>query len=284
MSSWRVSKSCLSMHLHNANPPPVMLQIFQQFTGVNLFVQFLGSMFANQLMYPVQLGLLLAACCGTWFFLSSVFAVIGIDRYFGRRTLTIFGASGMFVCMVLLCILAYLGTPASHHAMSAFLFAYTAFFSVGWQGMSWLWAVELIPLSIRGPANALSTAVNWLANFCVVITCPVMFTNITWRTYVTYAVINFLIVPAIYFFYPETGSRSLEEVDLLFESAAAEGNPWFSVVKVAKREPRWFDHEGEKTEGYSSNGTTDPSSNDPSSINEKPKPYGPLRSGQSDDQ
>jgi len=60
--------------------------------------------------------------------------------------------------------------------------------SIGWQGESWLWAVELIPLSIRGPANALATAANWLANFIVVLTCPIMFTNITWKTYVTYAV------------------------------------------------------------------------------------------------
>ena len=56
---------------------------------------------------------------------------------------------------------------------------------------------------------------NWLANFCVVITCPVMFTNIKYQTYATYAVINFAIIPTIYFFYPETGSRSLEEIDLL---------------------------------------------------------------------
>jgi hypothetical protein len=39
--------------------------------------------------------------------------------------------------------------------MSAFLYLYVAFFSIGWQGMGWLWAVELVPLSIRGPANAL---------------------------------------------------------------------------------------------------------------------------------
>lgn len=273
----------------NGNPQrtnkfPVMLQIFQQFTGINLFVQFLSSMFANQLMYPIQLGLLLAAVCGTWFFITSVISVIGIDSYFGRRTLTMVGAAGMCICMIILTVLHYIATQKAHHAMSAFLFLYTAFFAVGWQGMSWLWAVELIPLSIRGPANALSTAVNWLANFCVVITCPVMFTNITWKTYVTYAVINAVIVPSIYFFYPETGSRSLEEVDLLFESATAQGNPWFSVVNIAKKEPRWFDVDGEKTESYSnSNGESTQPSTEPYSLNEKAtKPAGPLGSGSSD--
>lgn len=259
-----------------------MLQIFQQFTGINLFIQFLGSMFAQQLTYPDKLALLLAATCCTFFFVSSVISVVGIDSYFGRRTLTMVGASGMCICMIVLAILSHASTPNAFHGMSAFLFIYVAFFAVGWQGMSWLWAVELIPLSIRGPANALSTAVNWLANFCVVITCPYMFLNITYKTYVTYAVINAVIVPSIYFFYPETGSRSLEEVDLLFENATAQGNPWLSVVKIAKKEPRWFDTEGEKTEEYSSSGQyTDPST-EPYSITEKPaKAVGPLGSGSS---
>jgi hypothetical protein len=121
--------------------------------------------------------------------------------------------------------------------------------------------------------------VNWLANFCVVITCPVMFTNITYKTYATYAVINFVIVPSIYFFYPETGSRSLEEIDLIFESATTEGNPWFSAVRIAKQEPRWFDVGGEKTEAYSSTGN----STEPYSELVRPtKARGPLN-GPSDD-
>ena len=123
---------------------------------------------------------------------------------------------------------------------------------------------------------------NWLANFCVVLTCPIMFTNITYGTYATYAVINALIVPTIYFFYPETGSRSLEEIDLLFESATTQGKPWSSVVRIAEEEPRWFDVGGEKTEAYSSTGnthTTEPYSQ----MNVRPtKPLGPLN-GPSDD-
>lgn len=257
-----------------------MLQLFQQFTGINLFIQFLGSMFGSQLGYPDRIALLLAGCCTTWFFTTSIISVVGIDRYFSRRILTMVGAGGMCICMMVLCGMSYLSTPTSHHVMSAFLFVYVACFAFSWQGLSYLWAIELLPLNIRGPANAISTAVNWLANFCVVITCPPMFTNIKYQTYAVYAVINFVIIPAIYFFYPETGSRTLEEIDLLFETATSRGNPWFSVVQVAREEPRWFDAEGEKTESYSSNGN----STEPFSDNEKPtRLAGPLRSGNGDD-
>lgn len=68
---------------------------------------------------------------------------------------------------------------------------------------------------------------------------------------------NAAFVPLIYFFYPETGSRSLEEVDLLFEQAEKAGKPWLSVVSIGHKEPRWFDENGERTESYSGGGTSD---------------------------
>lgn len=45
------------------------------------------------------------------------------------------------------------------------LFLFNTWFSVGWLGMTWLYPAEVTPLRIRAPANALSTASNWLFNF-----------------------------------------------------------------------------------------------------------------------
>lgn len=40
-----------------------------------------------------------------------------------------------------------------------------------------------------------------------------MFSNIRWGTYVFFAALNFaLIFPVVYFYFPETKGRSLEEV------------------------------------------------------------------------
>jgi hypothetical protein len=44
-----------------------------------------------------------------------------------------------------------------------------------------------------------------------------------------FAVVNAFIVPSIYFFFPETAYRSLEEIDEIF---AVSG--WFSVVHTAR--------------------------------------------------
>jgi sugar phosphate permease len=120
-------------------------------------------MFGATLGYPDKTALLLAAGCASWFFVTSIVSVIGIDRFFGRRTLTMFSAGGMCCCMITLCVASYINTDRSHDVMSAFLFLYVAFFSIGWQGISYLWSVELIPLSIRGPANALVSTLKNLA-------------------------------------------------------------------------------------------------------------------------
>lgn len=164
------------------------LQLFQQFCGINLVTQYLGLMFQQQIHYTPWVARLLAGCSATELFLASFVAVIGIDRFWGRRSLTMFGSSGMCISMIVLSIMAYLDSSATHIVMTVFIFVYLTFFAIGWQGMSWLWAVELTPLKTRGPANALATAANWLANFVVVLIAPVAFNNIGYRTYIIFAV------------------------------------------------------------------------------------------------
>lgn len=145
------------------------IQIFQQMSGINLALQYLALMMYSQFSYTGWLARLLGASGASFYFLSSFMAVVGIDRFWGRRWLMLFGATGMCLCMVLLSILGYLWqdrrVAGTNIAQTVFLFAYLFFFAVGWQGMAWLYQVEVVPLRIRGPANALSTSANWLMNF-----------------------------------------------------------------------------------------------------------------------
>jgi hypothetical protein len=81
----------------------------------------------------------------------------------------------------------------------------------------------------------------------VVFITPIAFTNIGYRTWIIFAATNLAIIPLIYFFYPETAFRSLEEVDVIFALAdEMPGNPWLNVVYISKNEPLWFGKRGEK--------------------------------------
>lgn len=64
----------------------------------------------------------------------------------------------------------------------------------------------------------------------VVMITPVAFATIGYQTYIIFAVINAFIVPCVYFFYPETAYRSLEEMDEIFSKTTG----YFDVVKLAK--------------------------------------------------
>ena len=67
---------------------------------------------------------------------------------------------------------------------------------------------------------------------------PVMITNIGWGTYLFFAVLNLLFIPFIFFFYPETAGRSLEEIDIIFAKGYCEN---ISYVRAAKELPKLQD-------------------------------------------
>lgn len=79
---------------------------------------------------------------------------------------------------------------------------------------------------------------------------PPAFANIGYQTYIIFAVINAFMVPSVYFFYPETAYRSLEEMDEIFQDSATGFKGAFDVVKVAKAKPRRYDKHGELLEEY----------------------------------
>ncbi|KAL5118774.1 hypothetical protein ACEQ8H_003277 [Pleosporales sp. CAS-2024a] len=226
------------------------VQIFQQGTGINLVLQYLSWIFFTRMGYSGWLSRLLASCSATTCFLASFVTVVGIDRFWGRRFLMIFGASAMSGCMILITITQYLWTIkqvyAAKIASTLFLFLFSVFFAIGWQGMAWLYQVEIVPLRIRGPANALSTLGNWVVNFTIVFITPIAFANIGYRTWIIFAVTNFSIIPLVYYLYPETASRALEEVDVIFFLAdEAPGNAWLNAVRISLHEPLWFGKKGE---------------------------------------
>ncbi|KAJ9661235.1 hypothetical protein H2201_006594 [Coniosporium apollinis] len=226
------------------------IQIFQQATGINLIVQYIALILLQQTRYSGWVARLLAACNGTEFFLASFIAVVGIDRFWGRRSLMMFGASGMCISMIIITVLRYLDNRGENIAATVFYFVFNTFFAIGWQGMAWLYTVEIVPLRIRGPANALSTSANWIVNFIVVLITPIAFNNIGYRTYIIFAAFNAAIVPLVYFFYPETAYRSLEEVDAIFYAVAKSPRPWLSAVSIAREHPLWYGKNGEGMAEY----------------------------------
>lgn len=145
----------------------------------------------------------------------------------------LFGAIGQTITMVLLAVLGKINTPGCQVASAVLLFVFNSFFAIGWLGMTWLYPAEIVGLRIRAPANAFSTASNWIFNFVVVMVTGPAFSSIGWRTYIVFAALNAFIIPIVYFFFPETKGRSLEDMDVIFALAYNEG---VSPVGVSLRD------------------------------------------------
>ena len=52
---------------------------------------------------------------------------------------------------------------------------------------------------------------------------PIIFSNLKEKTFYVFGAVNFLTLPVVWAFYPESNQRTLEEMDLLFAS-----NSWWS--------------------------------------------------------
>jgi hypothetical protein len=74
------------------------------------------------------------------------------------------------------------------------------------------------------------TAHELTSNFQIT---PVAVNTIGYKYFIVYAVISATIIPLVYFFYPETMGRSLEELEMMF----AESPSIMAVVKESKRKP-----------------------------------------------
>ena len=73
----------------------------------------------------------------------------------------LFGAAGQAASMAVLAGTNAAGGTTNGIVAAVFLFVFNSFFAVGWLGMTWLYPAEITPLSIRAPANAISTTANW---------------------------------------------------------------------------------------------------------------------------
>lgn len=244
MTSWQTFKLIFTYgerkHFHRACLA-FWNQAMQQLTGINLITYYAAKIYQDSLHMDDVVSRALAAANGTEYFMASFIPFWSIER-FGRRKLMLFGAIGQACTMGILTGCAWAADPnnkdnrAAGIAACVFLFVFNSFFAIGWLGMTWLYPAEITSLEVRAPVSGISTASNWLFNFTVVMICPVGFNSIQSYTYTIFAAINACMVPVIYFLYPETAGRSLEEIDEIFKESNP-ATPW-DVVGIAARMPK----------------------------------------------
>jgi sugar porter (SP) family MFS transporter len=223
-------------------------QIWSQLTGMNVMMLYITYVFgmaglsgnanlvASSIQYVINV-------------VMTIFALLFIDRW-GRRTPLLVGSTLMMTFMFANGgIMASYGKPAPPGGLNhtpeqswdlsdapsaakgviACTYLFVASFAPTWGPVSWIYPPELYPLRLRGKAVAVSTASNWIFNFALSYFVPPAFENIKWKTYLVFGVFCFAMTVHVFFAFPETAGKTLEEVESMFTTPGMK--PWKTRVQ-----------------------------------------------------
>lgn len=231
----------------------LVLQFFQQWCGSNLISSYSTTIFEEGLGMDSQTARILSGACLTWKFLSSFVAFFTIDR-FGRRKLFIVSGTGMSLCMTALAVTNSMpmSDKSAQIASVFFVFFFNFFVPIGFLGCNYLYVTEIAPSRLRMPMTSFSTANHWLWNFAVLMITPVAIDKLGYQYYILFAVLGGCIPFLVFFFYPESNGRSLEQMDDLFKNNSS----FASIVKCSLKRPESIVEElakeVDRKEGYES--------------------------------
>ena len=158
--------------------------------------------------------------------LFTVVAIMTVDK-FGRKPLMIIGSIGMAISMLALGTTFFLGgaelSKAGGFAALVFMLTYTAAFAMSWGPVCWVLLAEIFPNSIRG-AMSIAVAAQWIANWVVSLTFPMMNDNV-WLTekfnhgfsFWIYGIMGIISAVFMWKMVPETKGKTLEEMEKLWK-------------------------------------------------------------------
>ena len=194
----------------------LLLSMFQQFVGINVVLYYAPEIFKS-MGSGTDTALLQTIIVGAVNLLFTVLAIMTVDK-FGRKPLMIIGALGMAIAMFALGG-AFFTENLGMFAIICML-VYVASFAMSWGPVVWVLLSEIFPNKIRGHAMALAVAVQWISNYLVSWTFPMMDKNTalveTYHhgfAYWIYGLMGVLAMLFVWKFVPETKGKTLEEME-----------------------------------------------------------------------
>lgn len=198
----------------------VMLSVFQQFVGINVILYYAPEIFKGMGL-STDASLLQTILVGGVNVVFTVVAILTVDKL-GRKPLQIIGAIVMAVSMIAL------GADLMLHDKGTValicMLVYIAGFAVSWGPVVWILLSEIFPNQIRGKAMAVAVAAQWIANFVVSATFPILKDSPYLKAqfdggfpYFVYGVMSILAALFMWKYVPETKGRTLEEMQALWE-------------------------------------------------------------------
>ncbi|KAJ5287419.1 hypothetical protein N7478_003105 [Penicillium angulare] len=169
--------------------------------------------------------LIINGCISIWSLLSACFFASMVDRA-GRRGLYLFGMAGMGISYIIWTICSAINEQKNFKdhsyagAVLAMIFIYTGLYH-SCAPISPTYIMEVVPYSLRSKASMLYQLTGNLASLYNSFANPVAMDAIGWKYYIVWVVMIAIHLTIIYFYFPETKNRGLEEVAEIFDGPNA---------------------------------------------------------------
>ncbi|RPD66669.1 general substrate transporter [Lentinus tigrinus ALCF2SS1-7] len=203
----------------------ITCQTFAQFNGINAILYYLPE---NLLRagFETEKALLYAAGSSLLYCVGTLPAMFGIDRL-GRRPFLIVGSFGLAAALAVVGGLQFYvdslpSGDARRPGANGIFAVLTPSTASRWGPGPWLLGAEIFPLRARAKGMALSTTANWISNFIIAFITPPLFASISGGYY--FILLGFCIISGffVFFVYPETAHKTLEELGSVFNDQTEE--------------------------------------------------------------
>ncbi|KAK9478302.1 general substrate transporter [Lipomyces japonicus] len=215
----------------------VMAQVWQQLAGGNVMMYYVVYVF-QMAGLSGDVNLIASSVQYVVFIVFTIPVIFYIDHT-GRRILLLIGSLGMgaFIFAVGGLLAQYgeyaesVGGNANVHitladnygasrAVLVCSYLFTMVYALTWAPTAWVYAPEVFPLYLRSKGMAAAAAGNWAMNFALAFYVPPALNNIGWKTFIIFGVFCMVMFIHIFFTFPETAKKTLEEIDELFSPNA----------------------------------------------------------------
>jgi SP family xylose:H+ symportor-like MFS transporter len=205
----------------------IAMSVFQQLVGINAVLYYAPTMFEN-MGASTDASFWQTVIVGITNTVFTFIALFTVDRW-GRKPLLILGALVMAASMIALGTLFDMHlvstTAGAGGSRSSSLLAilavvtYIAGFAMSWGPVTWVLLSEIFPNSIKGKAMSIAVAAQWIANFVVSSTFPILDRSSVLTAafnhgfaYWLYGIFGIISALFVVRFVPETKQRSLEAI------------------------------------------------------------------------
>ncbi|KAG2542472.1 hypothetical protein PVAP13_9NG640200 [Panicum virgatum] len=196
----------------------VLLQIFQQFTGINA-IMFYAPVLFNTLGFKNDASLYSAVITGAVNVLSTLVSVYSVDRV-GRRMLLLEAGVQMFLSQVAVAVV--LGIKVTDHSdnlghgwaimVVVMVCTFVSSFAWSWGPLGWLIPSETFPLETRSAGQSVTVCVNLLFTFVIAQAFLSMLCHLKYAIFAFFSAWVVVMSLFVLFFLPETKNVPIEEM------------------------------------------------------------------------